>query len=72
MPRLATEKKAAEAYGLEPATFRHFVARGLFPKPLPECGLYDLKAIDLALDRMSGIGSPANALDRWKEARRAR
>jgi hypothetical protein len=72
MARLASELKAAEAIGLELATFRHFVACGRLPKPLPECGLYDLKAIDLALDRMSGIGTPANALEQWEESRRAR
>jgi hypothetical protein len=72
MTRLATEKKAAEAYGLELATFRDLVAGGRLPKPLAECGLYDLKAIDAAIDRWSGIGSPANAYDRWKGSRRAR
>jgi hypothetical protein len=69
--RLATETAAAEAIGLELSTFRHLVACGRLPKPLPEVGLYDLKAIDAALDRMSGIGTPANALDRWRESRHA-
>ena len=34
------------------------VADGLLPRPLPHCDKYDLKAIHLALDRMSRIGSP--------------
>lgn len=69
MPRLMTEGQAAEAIGLELATFRHLVACGRLPKPLPELGLYDMKAIDVALDRLSGIGAPANALDAWREQR---
>jgi hypothetical protein len=36
------------------------------PKPLPDCGLYDIKALDAALDRASGRGAPANALDAWR------
>jgi hypothetical protein len=66
MPRLATEKEAAEAIGLELATFRSLVECGKLPKPLPECGKFDMKAIDVALDRISGLGSPANALDAWR------
>jgi hypothetical protein len=72
MTRLTTEKKAAEAIGVELATFRHLVAGGRLPKPLPEFGLYDLKAIDAAIDRMSGIGTPDNALEAWRASRRAR
>lgn len=69
--RLLTEAKAAEAIGLELATFRHLVACGRLPKPLPDLNLFDLKAIDRALDRLSGIGSPTNALDSWRERRNA-
>jgi hypothetical protein len=66
MPRLVPEKNAAAHYGLELATFRAWVASGRLPEPIPDCGLYDLKAIDLALDRISGIGTPGNALDAWR------
>jgi hypothetical protein len=69
--RLLTEAKAAEAIGVELATFRHLVSCGRLPKPLADVGLYDMKAIDAALDRMSGIGAPANALDAWRERRHA-
>jgi hypothetical protein len=71
MARLATEQQAASQIGLELATFRAWVACGRFPKPLPDCGLYDMKAIHSALDRISGLGSPANALDGWRDKRRA-
>jgi hypothetical protein len=75
MPRLATEKEAAEAVGLELATFKSWVDCGRLPKPLPDCGKYDLKAIDAALDGISGIsglGSPTNSLDAWRTTRGAK
>jgi hypothetical protein len=65
-PRLATEKEAAEAIGLELATFRSWVSCGRLPPPIPDCGRYDLRAIDAALDRISGLGSQGNALDAWR------
>ena len=66
MPRLLTEKEAAESVGLDLATFRNWVASGKLPKPIADCNKYDLKAIDAALDRLSGLGGPSNALDAWK------
>ena len=36
---------------------------------LPDCGKFDLKAIDAALDRISGLGNASNALDAWRERR---
>ena len=67
--RLATEKEAADYIGLDLATFRAWVECGRLPKPIADCGKYDLKAIDLALDRISGLGSASNALDAWREQR---
>jgi hypothetical protein len=66
MSRLVYEKEAAEEVGLELATFREWVKCGKLPKPIEECGKYDLKALDAALDRVSGLGSAANALDAWR------
>jgi excisionase family DNA binding protein len=66
MPRLLTEKEAAEAVGLSLATFRAWVSSGRLPGPIPECGKFDVKAIDAALDRISGLGGSANALDAWR------
>jgi len=66
MARLVSEKEAAENVGLELATFRDWVRSGRLPQPIPECDRYDLKAIDAALDRVSGLGGPANALDGWR------
>jgi hypothetical protein len=66
-PRLATDVEAAEAIGIEVSTFRNWVSCGLMPGPLRDCNKFDLKAIDVALDRISGLGSPGNALDAWRE-----
>jgi hypothetical protein len=66
MSRLANEKEAADSVGLDLATFRAWVASGRLPKPIADCGKYDLKAIDAALDRVSGLGGPTNALDAWR------
>jgi hypothetical protein len=69
--RLASEKEAAEAIGLDLATFRSWVASGRLPNPIPDCGKYDLKAIDAALDRVSGLGTATNALDAWRRTKEA-
>jgi hypothetical protein len=66
MARLVGEREAAESVGLELATFRAWVAAGRLPPPLPDCGRYDLKALDAAIDRISGLGGPGNALDAWR------
>ena len=67
IPRLANEGLAASHIGLELATFRAWVADGRLPHALPDCDKYDLKAIHLALDRMSGIASRANGSNDWLE-----
>ena len=69
--RLASEQRAAEEVGLDVATFRAWVKCGKLPKPLPDCGKFDLRAIDAALDRISGLSTPANALDAWRDKHRA-
>jgi hypothetical protein len=66
MARLVAEKEAAAAVGIELATFRAWVETGRLPKPLPDCGKYDLKAIDAAIDKISGLGGAINALDAWR------
>ena len=69
--RLVSEKEAAEATGLDLATFRAWVAAAKLPKPLLDCGKYDLKAVDAALDRVSGLGNATNALDAWRRTKEA-
>jgi hypothetical protein len=65
--RFLSDVDAATQLGLPLATFRSLVEAKLLPRPLPEVGLYDMKALDLACDRLSGLGSPKNALDAWKD-----
>ncbi len=72
MTRLVTEKEAAEGVGLDLATFRAWVNSGKLPKAMPDCGKFDMKAIDAALDRISGLGGPTNALDAWRTKHHAR
>ena len=50
MARLKNEKESAEYIGLEVATFRAWVESGRLPQPIPDCGKYDAKALDLAPD----------------------
>jgi GYF domain 2 len=59
-PRLVSEVEASVQIGLDLATFRAWVAAGRLPHALPDCGKYDMKAIHLALDRISGIVSREN------------
>ena len=66
MARLVDEKEAAEHIGLPLATFRNWVELGKLPKPLPDVGLWDIKALEAALDRVSGLGASGNALDAWR------
>jgi hypothetical protein len=81
-PRLLSGKDAAAYCGLVPATFSQWVAAGRLPGPLPGTRRWDRKAIDLALDKLSGIETHAAppeddvdaAFARWdaeNEARKA-
>jgi hypothetical protein len=54
-PRLMTGSEAAAYLGLTPATFSKWVSSGKAPPPLPGTRRWDRKAIDLALDKISGI-----------------
>jgi predicted site-specific integrase-resolvase len=64
--RLVTEKEAVEATGIELATFRSWVKSGRLPQPIPDLGKFDMKAIDAAIDVISGLGGATNALDAWR------
>ena len=79
-PRLLSGAAAAAYLGLKPATFSQWVADGRAPKPLPGTRRWDRKALDLALDKLSGIPvSPISKEDvereeweQWKKAYEAR
>ena len=59
---------------LSPDGLDEWVKRGVVPGPIPGTQRWDRKAIDLALDRASGIGIgivKSSGFDGWK-ARHAR
>ena len=54
------------------STFSNWVREGKLPPALPGTARWDLKAIDFALDAMSGLQQQElTALDEWR-AKRAR
>jgi hypothetical protein len=61
--RLMTGSEAAAYLGLTPASFSKWVADGRAPKSLPGTRRWDRKAIDLALDKSSGIVAPPQNLE---------
>jgi hypothetical protein len=68
-------KPAAAAYcGCEClSTFDDWIKRGIIPGPIPGTHRWDRKAIDLALDKASGIEPiGSSAFDAWKTRRDAR
>ena len=70
-PRCISAGEAAVYCGLSPGGFRHWVAIGRLPPAMPGTRRWDWKAIDYALDQISGL--PTNSttdegeddLDRW-------
>jgi hypothetical protein len=57
-PRGLTVETAAAYAGCKTVSaFRDWVRKGIMPRPLPGTHRYDRKAIDVALDRMSGLSA---------------
>lgn len=67
-PRLLSGATAAAYCGVTPATFSKWVAAGTVPSSIPNTRRWDRKAIDLALDKSSGIVAPSLAPDEDVEA----
>ena len=71
-PRCLTIADAAAYCGLTPGGFRHWIAIGRLPTALPGTHRWDRKAIDLALDGLSGLPTGSvdepeeNDFDRWR------
>jgi hypothetical protein len=57
--RLLTRGQAAEYCGLKPSAFSAWVAAGRMPAPLPGTRRWDIRALDQAIDRLSGVDSDA-------------
>jgi hypothetical protein len=65
-PRLLTQKAAAAYVGVSTPTFAKWVMEGIFPGSAGRTKMWDRKAIDLAIDKMSGIKStPEPVVDEW-------
>ena len=76
-PRLMTGTEAAEYCGLTLGTFLKWVEDGRVPRALPGTRRWDRKALDLALDKASGIVAPSiapadDAFSEWERAYEAR
>jgi hypothetical protein len=72
-PRLLSRPQAAAYCSLSISTFSNWVRLGKLPLPLPGTTRWDLKAIDIALDAMSGLQhQEISALDEWRSQRARR
>lgn len=74
-PRLMSGADAAAYCGVTPVTFSKWVSAGHMPKPVIG-RRWDRKAIDLALDKASGIEAPSAVPDddpyeAWKREQNA-
>lgn len=68
--RLLSRERAAAYCGCSVATFSGWVASGHMPRPLFGSRRWDKKAIDVMLDKASGLSLPVAAsdedpLDKW-------
>lgn len=69
-PRCLSREDAAAYAGCESlSTFSDWVRRGILPGPIPGTHRWDRKAIDAALDRLSGLADdkPLDDYERWKQ-----
>lgn len=77
-PRLMSGANAAAYCGVTPTTWSKWVADGIMPKPIEFTRRWDRKAIDMALDKASGIVAPSivpdtqEAEDEWERKYAAR
>jgi hypothetical protein len=68
VPRLLNRQQAASYCGLSVQGFSQWVKVGRLPGSLPGTARWDMKAIDAALDSVSGVADREDmpALDQWK------
>lgn len=76
-PRLLSGASAATYCGITLATWSKWVADGIMPKPVEFTRRWDRKAIDIALDKASGIVAPSivpqeDEFSKWKSGHEAR
>ena len=74
-PRCLSKEEAARYVSCSVSGFNDWVSRGIMPRPLPGTRKWDRKAIDAALDRLSGLQTTLapgqSAFDRWKAGKNA-
>lgn len=72
--RLFTREEAAAYCRLSTQGFSQWVKMGRLPGPIAGTARWDLRAIDAALDSLSGIGSNTqeDAFDKWKREHNAK
>lgn len=61
IPRGLTREQAAEYVGVEPATFDKYRQRDLLPGPMRGTMRWDRRALDRAMDRLSGLDEQSPA-----------
>lgn len=73
-PRLLSREQAAAYCGLSLQAFSRWTKVGRLPPPLTGTARWDLKAIDRALDSLSGLAEAAEEtpLDEWRTKRARR
>jgi len=74
-PRLLTKKAAAAYVGVSAPTFAKWVAAGLLPTSVSITKMWDRRAIDAHLDKISGLEATQNkedSFDIWKREREAK
>jgi hypothetical protein len=74
-PRLVSKSEAARYCGVTPTTYAKWVVQGIFPPSVSVTGKYDMRALDAAIDLLSGIKSVDLSEDRfevWKRGRSAK
>lgn len=71
--RLLSRAEAAAYCGFKPSAFSAHVAAGRLPAALPGVRKWDRKAIDLHLDKLSGlvVETPSNDNDPWADWKKA-
>jgi len=69
-----TREQAAEYLGITTSALTDWVRRELVPGPIPGTHRWDRKAIDVALDKLSGLAPTIepSPLQRWKAEQDAR
>lgn len=74
-PRLLSKKIAAAYCSLSPSGFDDWRRKGLLPDPIPGTNRWDIRLLDKALDKLSGLNltqtqtppNPQSAYDEWKK-----